>query len=203
VAAVAVVARGLCEVLAQPPPTKHSAKFVTSGTFALILDEAVAESCSAYSIEPHPSKPSLPSAVLVSPRTKRCVHARLDRARHLRFHGHLEAALKDFKACKDLLPEEFQLIEKSPESREFQSLSTAIAMQREGRQLHTEANELAKGPKQDRSRALMLYQQSIRQLKTAAHYLVTLRSPKNDGNAKSLTDLAELAEKRMKAIEGD
>ena len=185
--AVAVVALGLSL------PDRCSAKFVN----ALILDEAVAESCSADSTEPHPSKPGLPSAVPVSPGTKRCVHARLDRARYLRSNGHLKAALKDFKACKDLLPEEFQLMKKSPEAREFQSLSTAIAMQREGRRLYAEAEELVQ---QDRSGALMLYQQSISTLKRAAHYLVTLRSTKNDANARSLTDLAELAEKQTKAL---
>ena len=81
---------------------------------------------------------------------------------------------------------------------ELNALSAAIALQREGRQLFFAAEE--REERKDKSGARLLYQQSIATLKTAARYLVDLRTDKNNANAKSLTDMAEAAERRSAAF---
>lgn len=169
-------------------PHSCSAKFVNG----LILNEAVAEACSADWVQPSPT------GVPVSAGTKKCVDARLQRARYLRANGHLEASLKDFRACADLLPGEFAT-STSPEMQELQALSTAIALQREGRQQFLTAEELEE--RNDRTGARDMYQQSIVTLKSAARYLVGLRTEKNDAHAKSLTDLAAWADRRSQEFE--
>jgi hypothetical protein len=163
-------------------PDRCSAKFVSG----LMLDEGVAEACSSDLVKPSP-----PGAA-GSAGTTKCVDARLQRARYLRANGHLEASLKDFKACADLLPDEFGA------ALELNALSAAIALQREGRQLFFAAEE--REERKDKSGARLLYQQSIGTLKTAARYLVDLRTDKNNANAKSLTDMAEAAERRSAAF---
>lgn len=163
-------------------PDRCSAKFVSG----LILDEAVAEACSSDLAM------LSPVGAAGSAGTKKCMDARLQRARYLRANGHLEASLKDFKACADLLPDEFDA------ALELKVLSTAISLQREGRQLFFAAEELEE--RKDKPGARLLYQQSIGTLKAAARYLVELRTDKNNANAKSLTDMAEAAERRSEAF---
>lgn len=150
------------------------------------LDEAVAEACSATGWVKKPLSNAAPDAG-----TKLCLAARLRRARHLRNGGHLEASLKDYKACADLLPYEFAAARLSPEAKELDALSTAIASQREGRRLYYEAAKLAEG--KDPASAL-LYQKSIRPLKSAARYLLDLKSPKAMADGKLLTAMAALAD---------
>ena len=171
-------------------PHRCSAKFVNG----LILDEAVAEACSADWVQPSPT------GVPVSAATKKCVDARLQRARYLRANGHLEASLKDFRACADLLPDESST-STNPEAQELQALSRAIALQREGRQQLMNAEELEE--RNDRAGARDMYLQSIVTLKSAARYLVGLRTEKNDAHAKSLTDLAAWAERRSQEFESE
>ena len=65
-------------------PQRCSAKFVNG----LILDEAVAEACSADWVQPSPT------GMPVSSGTKKCIEARLQRARYLRANGYLEAPFR-------------------------------------------------------------------------------------------------------------
>ena len=171
-------------------PQRCSAKFVNG----LILDEAVAEACSADWVQPSPT------GMPVSSGTKKCIEARLQRARYLRANGHLEASLKDFRACADLLPGEFAT-STSPEVQELRALSTAIALQREGRQQFMTSEELEE--RNDRSGARDMYQQSIVALRSAARYLIDLRAEKTNAHAKSLTDLAAWAERRSQEFESE
>ncbi len=166
-------------------PDRCSAKFVD----ALMLDEAVAEACSSAAL------PSGDGASLNSV-TKTCLNARVQRARHLRANGHLEAALKDFKAFAELLPH--KLASTSPEAEELEALATGIAMQREGRRLFAAAEGLEEN--KDRAGARALYEQAIGTLKTSARYLLDLQSQRNDEIAKTLTDMAAAAERRASRL---
>ena len=166
-------------------PDRCSAKFVD----ALMLDEAVAEACSSA------AQPSHDGASLHIGKNT-CLKARLQRAQHLRANGHLEAALKDFKAFADLLSDE--LASTSPEAKELEALETAIAMQREGRRLYAAAEELEDS--KDRAGARALYEQAIGALKASARYLLDLQSQKTDEIAKTLTDMAEAAERRASRL---
>ena len=94
----------------------------------------------------------------------------------LRFFSHAVAILRG----------KFDQGEAKGDASHFQALSTAIALQREGRQQFMTAEELEE--RNDRSGARDMYQQSIVALKSATRYLIDLRTEKNDAHAKSLTE---------------
>jgi hypothetical protein len=110
------------------------------------MDEVVAEACyeDYHSSDSRLSEASPSDAaaqrlwetedrLFMAERTAGCVQARVDRARKLCSHGHIKAAMRDYAVAKKLDPGSFGLLSKNALAREYQQVSTAIAMQQEGR----------------------------------------------------------------------
>ena len=91
------------------------------------------------------------------------------------------------------------MVQKAAEAREFRQLSTAIAVQQEGRrQLSLAKQQELNG---DRVNARVSFQQATHTLKSAAKYMYSLHSEPNNQVATDLIEFSLIAANRGAALQ--